>query len=175
MGIFRKPLIDPKIVATKLASFIWKQKDDGNVSWNAAVRTKLGKMGKEKGYFVYPGVDGPGWLLDLIWMDKKTGAIHLAVESELGRTIEDVKHDFQKLWCVKSSLKIMVYYVRDGGSAVAELEKEMQLFDQHLEGENYILLEFAKGQKRPEDAIYHFRVRKGDLLNGRLQAIKFHR
>jgi hypothetical protein len=91
-------------------------------------------------------------------------------------TREEVLYDFQKLWCVKSPVKIMVYYIWRGGSLVPELEKEMKRFDQYLEGENYFLLEFKKGLERGQDAIYHFRVGKGDLRNdGRLRAIKFHR
>src|ERR1700676_631990 len=119
MGTVGKSQFDAKVVAAELASSIFNAAD-GRRSWNAAVRTKLGKLGKQKGYLVYPS-DESGFLLDLIWMDKKTGAIHLAVESEMG-TYRDVLHDFQKLWCAKSAVKIMVYYLWRGESVVAELE-----------------------------------------------------
>jgi hypothetical protein len=94
----------------------------------------------------------------LIWLHKKTGAIHLAVEPEWGNQ-DEVLYDFQKLLCVKSPLKIMVYWAKR--SFVSEFEKYMQGFDEHLEGENYVLVEFAPD---PPDHAYCYAVKKDGLL-----------
>ncbi len=157
VGVFRKPPIDPIIVAHKLISSLRELPDDGRRIRTPAVQKVLRKLAS-KDYFVYPGDDGPGWLLDLIWLHKKTGAIHLAAESEWGNQ-DEVLYDFQKLLCVKSPLKIMVYWARR--SFVSEFEKYMQDFDEHLEGENYVLVEFAP---EPPDHAYGYAVKKDGLL-----------
>jgi hypothetical protein len=164
MPVLCKPPIHPITLATNLRSFIRKQRDDGRPGWTAAVKGVLKKLAG-KDYIVYPK---PEWLLDVVWLHRKTGAIHLAVESEWGNERE-VLDDFQKLLCVKSPLKIMIYYAYDG-SFVARFEKYMKVFDQHLEGENYVLVEFAAG---PADSIYFHNVRKGNLRHGQLRSVKF--
>jgi hypothetical protein len=161
MGVFRKPPIDPIIVANKIISFIRKLPDDGRGIRTTAVQKGLRKLAN-KDYFVYPG-DDRQWLLDLIWLHKKTGAIHLAAESEWGN-LGEVLYDFQKLLCVKSPLKIMIYWAKQ--SLVGEFEKCMQEFDQHLEGENYVLVEFAPV---PPDHAYSYAVKN----DGRLRTVKF--
>lgn len=99
----------------------------------------------------------------MVWLHRGTGAIHLAVESEWGNQGE-VLYDFQKLLCVKSPLKIMVYWAKR--SFVSDFEAYMQDFDEHLEGENYLLVEFAPDSP---DHAYSYAVKK----NGRLSAVKF--
>ena len=164
MGVFSKPPIDPVVVATKLVSFIREQQHDDRPDWTAAVQSVLGDMANKKDYLVYPSIDGPAWLLDLVWLHRATGAIHLAVESELGNQ-DCVLNDFQKLLCMKSPIKMMIYYA-DRASFVDRFEQYMRDFDQHLEGENYLLVEFAAG---PADRVYFYNVRK----SGRLQTVKF--
>jgi len=168
MPVLCKPPIDPIVLATKLRLFIREQRDDGKPGWTVAVKRILKKLADRKAYIVYPK---PEWLLDVVWLHRKTGAIHLAVESEWGNKVE-VLDDFQKLLCVKSPLKIMIYYAYHG-SLVADFEEYMRSFDQHLEGENYVLLEFAPGSQGPADSIHFYNVRKGNLSNGRLQSVKF--
>ncbi len=163
MGVFRKPPIDPVIFATKLVSAIRKLRDDNRRRRTAAVKSVLRKLADREKYFVYPG-DGPAWMLDLVWFLRDYTAIDLAVESEWG-TKGEVLFDFQKLMCVKSRLKIMVYFAKR--SLVDQFEAYMQESDQHLKGENYLLVEFAPD---PPDRAYLYTVRnvKND---GRLRSV----
>jgi hypothetical protein len=161
--MFRNPPIEPIIVANKIISSIRKLPADGKVIRTAEVKTVLDELADKKDYFVYPSGDGSAWMLDLVWFLRDHTAIHLAVESEWG-TKGEVLFDFQKLMCVKSPLKIMVYFAKR--SFVGEFEKYMQEFDQHLEGENYLLIEFAPD---PPDQAYLYTVK--NVKNGRLQAV----
>jgi len=161
--MFRNLPIEPIIVANKIISFIRELPDDGKVIRTAGVKTLLDKLANKKDYLVYPSDDGSAWMLDLIWFLKDHTAIHLAVESEWGNQ-EQVLFDFQKLLCVKSPLKIMVYFAKR--SFVGDFEKYMQEFDQHLEGENYLLIEFAPD---PPDHAYLYTVK--NVKNGRLQVV----
>jgi hypothetical protein len=165
MGVSPELPIDPLVVANELISFIRNLPDDGRVIRTAGVKTVLEKLANRKDYFVYPSGDGSAWMLDLIWFLKASTAIHLAVESEWGNE-EQVLFDFQKLLCVKSPLKIMVYFAKR--SFVHKFEAYLQEFDQHLEGENYLLIEFAPD---PPDHAYLYRVT--NVKNGRLRAVKF--
>jgi hypothetical protein len=164
MRVFGKPPIDPVIVASKLISFVRDQQQDDRPDWTAAVKSVLGSLANKKDYIVYPSAREREWLLDLTWLHKGSGAIHLAVESEWGNQ-GCVLNDFQKLLCVKAPLKIMVYYAYRG-SFVGQFERYMRQFDQHVKGENYILIEFAPG---PEDHIYFYDVPN----DGRLQTVRF--
>jgi hypothetical protein len=162
MGVFRKPPIDPIMVADKLISNLRKLPDGRRIR-TPAVQKVLRDLADKQDYLVYPGDDGSGWLLDLIWLHRETGAIHLATESEWGNQ-DEVLCDFQKLLCVKSPLKIMVYWAKR--SFVSEFEKYMQDFDEHLEGENYVLIEFAP---EPPDHAYSYAVKN----DGRLPSVEF--
>jgi hypothetical protein len=100
----------------------------------------------------------------VIWLDKNTGAIRLAAESELG-TKEEVLDDFQKLLCIKAPLKIMIYYVYKK-SFMEKFAGYIKDFDQHVKGERYLLIEFARG---PADCAYLYQVPN----HGRLAKVEF--
>jgi hypothetical protein len=163
MGVFSRPPIDPVVVATKLVSAIRKLRDDHRRPRTAVVKRVLRKLANRKKYFVYPG-DGSAWMLDLVWFLRDHTAIHLAAESEWGNQGE-VLVDFQKLMCVKSPLKIMVYFAKR--SFVDQFEAYMQESDQHLKGENYLLVEFAPD---PPDRVYLYRV-ENVTNDGRLRSV----
>jgi hypothetical protein len=141
---------------------------DCNPDWTRAVKEVLRRKGKEKAYDVYPDREAEGkgnreWLLDLIWYRREKGTIDLAVESEWGSEAA-VLDDFEKLLCIKAPLKAMIYCTYNG-SFVAKFEDYMAAFDRHLEGEKYLLVEFAGTESRA----CLFEVRR----DGHLTGIKF--
>lgn len=166
MDIFGQLPEKPNKIANEIKKEVRQLVKDRRPDWSKKIKEVLRKLGKRNGYLVYPDPekkDG-AWLLDLIWLDRKTGAIRLAVESELGKEGE-VLYDFQKLLCIKAPLKIMIYYV-DKKPFVKEFEDYIKDFDQHVRGERYLLIEFAPG---PTDRAYLYEVRK----HGRLDKVKF--
>lgn len=161
---------EPIAIANEIIREVRLLVKDGRPGWTARLKEVLRKRGIKNGYNVYPDPekkDG-AWLLDLIWMHRDTGAIHLAVESELGKERE-VLDDFQKLLSVKAPLKVMIYYLFDK-PFLTEFERYIEAFDQHVPGENYLLIEFAPGRNAPDDRAYLFTV-KADGTVGRHRVI----
>ena len=96
------------------------------------------------------GVDVQEWMLDLVWMDKK-GAIGLAVESELQSSKKGLIDDFLKLMVIKAPLKLFIYKSKN---ALNTLTPYLKDFPQHLEGEEYLLMDVGKGHAD----FYHYKV-----------------
>ena len=96
-------------------------------------------------------------MLDLVWMDKEPMAMRLAAESEWSRVMAHRLDDFQKLMSIKSPLKLFIYATRNLNESDEVREKladYLLRFSQHLEGEEYLLMEVMKG--RP--GFYHYLV-----------------
>lgn len=155
MPILDKPPVELAEIASEIIDTVPQQADAGRPNWTKTVKDVLRAHANRERYQVYPDLDEKTgeWLLDLIWLDRKTGTVHLAVESELGKEGE-VLDDFQKLLCIKSPLKIMVYYA-EKRSYLGTFIEYMEAFDHHIEGEHYLLIEFAPG---PADHAYLYRV-----------------
>jgi hypothetical protein len=103
------------------------------------------------------------WLLDLIWMDRQTQAIILAVESEWWK-LNAVREDSAKLMCVKAPQKLMLFNTYDHcGSEefVSALARDMERFPFHVPGETYFLMEVT----RPGVFRYAFTVPEGGTLS----------
>ena len=160
---------DPGKIANKIKTEVRQLVKDGRPDWNEKIKEVLRRLGKEKGYGVYPDPEEKNgeWLLDVIWLDRKTGAIRLAAESELGSEGEALD-DFQKLLCIKAPLKIMIYYVYKK-PFLNKFGDYMTNFDQHVRGEHYLLIEFAPGPTGPADRAYLYQVPS----HGRLAEVKF--
>jgi len=169
MDIFGQLPEDPGKIANEIETEVRQLVKDGRPDWNEKIKEVLRKLGKKEGYDVYPDPEERNreWLLDVIWLDRKTGAIRLAAESELGKKGE-VLNDFQKLLCIKASLKIMIYYVYKK-PFLREFESYMTKFDQHVMGEHYLLIEFAPGPTGPADRAYLYPVPR----HGRLTKVEF--
>jgi hypothetical protein len=73
----------------------------------------------------------------------------LAVESELGKS-DDVLDDFEKLMCVKAPLKLLLSELGESKTVqqLKDLEQYLTTFEQHIEGETYLLVDFAYGSHR---------------------------
>lgn len=71
--------------------------------------TSKGATGKElKSYYRGGSKTRREFLIDFLWWDQGFGTV-LAAESELSdRTIRGLKHDFEKLLCWKSPMKLML-------------------------------------------------------------------
>lgn len=164
MNIFGQLPESPEKIAQEVQREVRQLERDGKPDWTRKVKEVLKGIGKEKGYKVYPDPEDKDrewhgeWLLDLIWLDEKTGAIRLAAESEWGNE-DEVLDDFQKLLCIKAPLKVMIYYVYNK-PFVNKFENYMTRFDQHAKGEHYLLIEFAPG---PADQAHLYAVKNGRI------------
>jgi len=158
MPIFGKPPVDPATIAGEIISAVRRTGDIRPTGkWTKTVKNVL-RGCAEGHYAVYPNRSGKGeWLLDVDWLSKRKGVIHLAVESEW-KNKDHVWDDFQKLLCTKAPLKIMIYYASKR-SLVGWLAKWMKPFDHHVRGEHYLLVEFAPG---PADRAYLYTVQATD-------------
>jgi hypothetical protein len=137
--------------------------------WTRVVKKALYDVGKDVGHFVccHGSGDQGEWMLDLIWMDPKSWALILAVESEWGR-LAAIEEDFGKLMCVKAPQKLMLFATKGhqaSADIVSKLERNMTAFPYHIEGEEYLLMEItAPGAYR-----YFFRT----PTSGTLSSVKF--
>lgn len=143
-----------------------------------AVKTVLRREGKKFGFHTFPDNDKrlqkgrSQWLFDLIWWDDRPGrkGVALAVESEWNAGKNHILHDFEKLLCIKSPLKLMIYRVRgkNGDQVRDGIEEYLLGYRQHVHGENYILCEF---QPDWSCECYLFRAKR--VANGRITDLKF--
>jgi hypothetical protein len=172
MDIFGQLPESPDKIVDEIQARVRQVAKDGRPDWSTEIKEVLRKLGREKGYDVYPDPEEKNgwhgeWLLDLIWFEGKTGAIRLAAESELGNE-NQVLDDFEKLLCIKAPLKIMIYYVYKK-PFVKKFVDCIKAFDQHVKGEHYLLIEFAPGTIGPADRAYFYQVPN----HGRLAKVEF--
>jgi hypothetical protein len=118
--------------------------------WTAEILRVLRELGKRNHFYVSPDPDigQCEYLVDMMWQKKqKPGAypVVLAIESE--RDWGDLD-DFEKLMHIKAPQKLFVLRSRrhsKGLQFISDVEqKYMTAFTQHVSGEEYVLLEFAK-------------------------------
>ena len=146
-----------------------------------AVKTVLRREGKNLGFHVFPDSDKrrrktlSQFLLDIIWWNDTPGrkGVALAVESEWNAPKNDILHDFEKLLCIKSPLKLMIYRVRgvNKGQVRDGIKEYLLGFGQHVLGENYILCEF---QPNWDCVCYLFRTKRvnhGRVSDGRFRIL----
>ena len=95
-----------------------------------------------------PEADVQEWLLDFVWLDRDTLAMKLGVECEWSKIEPQIKDDFEKLMSVKAPLKLFIYATdKVANERVHEWLREwMGKFSQHIEGEEYLLME-VKGKQ----------------------------
>ena len=97
------------------------------------------------------------WLLDLVWLDKESRNITLAVESEFSLVMPQRLDDFQKLMSTKSPLKLFIYATRsatESDNVREAITQYLRKFSQHIEGEEYLLMDVNKGHCE----FHHFRA-----------------
>jgi hypothetical protein len=153
---FRHKPIDPlellKVVVSEIPSIV---KSERLGDWTEATKQVLCRLGKkQRDITVYASTHLGDeklseWLLDIVWYSPSKGGIQLAVESELGKG-DDVLDDFEKLMCVKSPLKLLLSELGESRMVqqVQDLEQYLIDFEQHMEGETYLLVDFAYGSHR---------------------------
>jgi hypothetical protein len=116
--------------------------------WTLAVKDILGDLGKnELGYYVCCSgsafKDQGEWLLDLIWMDRGSWTIALAVESEWGEA-NAIQEDFGKLLCVKAPQKLMLVNTKShkGSEEIrSTLQAMIDSYPYYSLHEEYLLME----------------------------------
>lgn len=168
--MFGQPPIDPKVLATEIIGAV-RQPDlsDRSPAWTKALKEVLCRLGQDKGFDVHTALRRPEkqhyeWLFDLVWYNRATGSVSLAVESEWGDE-GDVLDDFSKLLVMKAPLKVMVHFAYKG-SFVERFENEyLDVFDHHVKGEQYLLVEFQGVQ----DRAYLYEAPN----DGRVNAVRF--
>jgi hypothetical protein len=151
---------------------------DSDLTWDSpqnSIKSILYELGNKDGLVfcrrrgLVEGTIVQEWLLDLVWLDKETLAMKLAVESELALNMNQRLDDFEKLMSTKAPLKLFIYRAREDESANVRkrLEQYLENFPQHIEGEEYLLMEMAVNQK---SACFHrYRVPG----NGKIDKISF--
>ena len=136
--------IDPlELLQTIVSEIPATAKSDGDTDWTAAVKQALCRLGLEKKFKVFGSVHlvtenikRREWMLDLVWDSSARGGIELAVESEWGGQ-KEVLDDFEKLMCVKSPLKLLVFSSGESEkrpAIIEQLQNYLTDFEQHLKG-----------------------------------------
>jgi hypothetical protein len=144
--LFGQSPADPETIAGQITAAICRPEvKDCSPDWTRTIKEALSRYGEEKGFRVYSSLTRSGkrageWLLDIVWYNTTTGTISLAVESEWGNE-NDVLDDFEKLLCVKAPLKVMIYFAYKG-SLISGFEQYLSVFDHHVQGEKYLVIEF---------------------------------
>jgi hypothetical protein len=93
------------------------------------------------------------FLLDLIAWDRDDGeGIVLGMECEWLITPTEIVSDFEKLLVIKAPLKLMMF-ASSGTSRSQEqilkaLDESLQRYKQHVQGERYIFVDFARAPHR---------------------------
>jgi hypothetical protein len=168
--MFGQPPVDPRVLTTEIINAVRRPDlSDRSPAWTKAVKEVLCRLGQDRGLDVHTALRRPEkqhyeWLFDLVWYNPATGSVSLAVESEWGDE-GDVLDDFSKLLVVKAPLKVMIHFAYNG-SFVERFEKEyLSVFDHHVKGEQYLLIEFHSVQ----DRAYLYEAPK----DGRVSAVRF--
>jgi hypothetical protein len=141
--------------------------------WTAEILRVLRELGKENHFYVSPdrAMEQCEYLVDMMWQKKKTERAYpdvvLAVESE--RDWEDLD-DFEKLMHIKAPQKLFVFRSRQHTKRslqfISDVEqKYMAAFTQHVSGEEYILLEFARRERKAFRYRYTVPRAAGDRKN----------
>lgn len=131
-----------------------KDKDKETTRWTRAFREVLTGLVKEhNGCAVYTGSPDSEFMLDFVWWGPDEGGakrVIMGAESEWAWnhpraiSVEEIAKDFRKLLCFKAPLKLLVF------DCCPERRKEvpdklrdcLRQYAQHVEGEQYIILEY---------------------------------
>jgi hypothetical protein len=170
---------EPPISAEKLSGQLKQQtpirareidSEEGDTAWTQAVREALDSIARSLNYDPVCSRKEPACsevMLDQVWFPKE-GDQHLvfAMECEWGnswdrkgknypKVTHDVRYDFRKLLYVKAPLKMLVYTAGDHTMRAAihgAIKDAMIHYPHHVEGECYVLVEFA-----PRDKVFRYK------------------
>jgi len=172
--LFGKADITAKELAEKLVSGVMSKmgsypppRDGGKrPKWTRAVKAVFHEMGSTLGYDNWPE-----WCsLDCLWWtnakDKSKDSLVLVAESELENNVNGVENDFLKLRLFKCPLKVLVFSA-DVDEVKRMAETDLQLYEQHVSREEYLLVGFTASGPR----CFHFEVPQGK--NGKLNKVVF--
>lgn len=92
--------------------------EDSHAEWTDRLIGELARLGARSGFDVRysnPAADVSEWLYDLVWRSEqqvgnasRLTKLELAMESEWGKSEQDILYDFQKLVQSRAALKLMV-------------------------------------------------------------------
>jgi len=114
-----------------------------------ALRTGLKRLAEERALQLQTGPFGQ-FLVDHVWRKDNSG-IFLVAESEWRRDDYHIQQDFEKLLFFKAPTKLFVYQSnpeRRACEAARIATACLAGYEQHLEGEEYILIEIAPREAR---------------------------
>jgi hypothetical protein len=167
--LFGNPPINPAELLQIITSQVpARAKTEHDPDWTKAAKEVLCDLGKKRGFKIYASIHLGSekhheWWLDIVWYSSGSGGIQMAVESEWGKE-EAVLDDFEKIMCTKSPLKLMLFSsrekLRSEQRLVQKLQEYLADFEQNVDGETYLLVDFTCGGHQ----CYEFRVPH----NGRL-------
>ncbi len=155
-----------KRVLNEIAAQNRVQLDVSDKLWTRCLLTKIGRVGQQKGYFVYadvredgrPVFDDGEWLFDLCWLDysddkKWLIGAPLVLECEWGSR-KNITDDFQKLLLARADLRVMVFSGRSNSETV-ETTECLKTFIKKLadtsSDDHYLLCGWSR-----EDRRFHF-------------------
>jgi hypothetical protein len=159
-NIFGELPIDPIELAKKINSHRWSNSEMRHYPPTAelfgfldSLRKKARKPIRSK-VVTKEGIEayyekGHRFVLDFLWWTS-TGTA-LAVESELSSTLKGMLHDFEKLLCWKSPLKLMIVREHPPGIRAdliaRKLSEDAQNMSQFFKGECFVLFIFGEAGK----------------------------
>ncbi len=128
-------------------------------SWTLAAKYALKEIGDEFKYesiFTDSKAGAREFLVDFLWWHRGEDGewAVLACESEWGNTRnvrgnpQAVAEDFEKLFSLKSIFKLLLFSSYDDSrrqeEIINELNRYLQLYGGHVEGEQYLVIDFSK-------------------------------
>lgn len=126
-----------------------QQKSDGE--WTHDLKVILQKLGDKLLYITcasgFKKSVESEWLFDLTWykqVDKRL-EIGLVMESEWLPSIDEIKHDFQKLLIARADHRLMIFTSPNKESfikRIGEFEVAIQEFEYSLKGDRWLFIAF---------------------------------
>jgi hypothetical protein len=120
-------------------------------TWTKRFNFKLAEIAKAQGFQRYahhleivPGDDDQAgeWLYDMTWLNKITGEIELALESEwhAAGSNDSIDHDFTKLLSIKARHRAFVFFDAAVDAQLTRLIKQVCDFPQTQGGDRFLLI-----------------------------------
>jgi len=128
-----------------------------DTAWTDAVFATLREIGEGLGFKVFhrPPKGSKGGrselLLDLIWYSE-AGGVELGAECQWNDILGDDKRDIKKVVYVKCPLKVLLWWDETKSGSCGErirreIESYLKKYNRHIRGEEYLCVEFGKGQR----------------------------
>lgn len=117
--------------------------------WTTNLKRLFAAMGRSHGFETRSSESNREFLFDLVWINRETHRMELALEAEWKRP-GDVEYDFNKLLYAKSSIKLLIsdlWIDAQLDDLHRRAQAELLKFKDHRAGEHYLFLNlWGKGR-----------------------------